>query len=123
MQEENGPAGCTTYLSPGFHVSSNSSKSVGVDSNGSPISLSDYFRTGTSRIGFSFEHSSSGSSLQRHRPCFGFGPIRSPQKQPVAVVTAVLRKDEVNDQVTFHFSSLYVFCQGLKHAAHSHLKN
>ena len=105
MQEENGPAACTTNLSPGFHLSSNSSKSVGKDSNGSPISLSEYFRTGTSRIGFSFEHSSSGSSLQRHRPSFGFGQIRSPQKQPVAVVSAISRNEDVNEQVTFSMQS------------------
>ena len=59
------------------------------ENNGSSGSMSEYFRAGTSRIGYSFEHSSSGSSLQRHRPSFGFGTFRSPQRQPVAVVTAM----------------------------------
>ena len=62
--------------------------------------MTDFFRAGTSRIGFSFDQSvSGGSSLDRFRPSFGFGKIVSPERQPVAVVEPFVGEDDEADRV------------------------
>jgi len=83
LQEEGEPgdaSGASSRNQPSFFKNNSS------DKDGSSTSMTDYFRFGTSRIGFSFDQSMSGSGFQKFRPSFGFGPIVSPEKQPIAVV-------------------------------------
>ena len=78
-----------------------------VEKTGSSCSMTDFFRAGTSRIGFSFDQSvSGGSSCDRFRPSFGFGKIVSPERQPVAVVEPFVGEDEEADRVRGSF----IFC-------------
>ncbi len=64
-------------------------------------SMTDFFRAGTSRIGFSFDQSATGSSIDRHRPSFGLGKIVSPERHPVAVVEPFNEDDEDVNNVGF----------------------
>jgi len=65
--------------------------------------MTDFFRAGTSRIGFSFDQSATGSSIDRHRPSFGLGKIVSPERHPVAVVEPFNEDDEEVNDVGFKF--------------------
>lgn len=74
---------------PKVDVETLSSSTTKSRSSQETVSLSDYFREGTSNIGCSLEHSN-GSARSIKRPDFGLSVLKSPLRRPVKVIEETL---------------------------------